>query len=89
MRVADLDEIISVDSKIQSLMNDLQTLYTKRQDLCEQEKTIKNPASQKRKSSKRPLTVRLASISKAIIDDIDLTLPEPSQPSRRHRLFGQ
>lgn len=89
MRVSDLNDIIDVDYKIQSLMSDLQELYSKRLSLSEQNRVVKKEVSPKKKTTRRSRITKLSSIDTAIIQNIDLSLTDLLQPNKKHSIFSR
>ena len=81
MRVSELNEIVTIDKSIQSLLSDLQDLYMKRQSIVE----VDTPP--KSKSTRRAKSTKATSLSSLDFDDFDLSLGTSLLPKRRN-LFG-
>lgn len=79
MRVSELNEMVTIDTTIQSLLRDLQDLYAKRQQIVETGTTTST--SRRTKAPKKP------TVNSLDFDEFDLTLTKSLLPKRRH-IFG-
>ena len=81
MRVSELNEIVTIDKSIQSLLSDLQDLYMKRKSIVEVDAPLQS------KSTRRAKSTKATSLSSLDFDDFDLSLGTSLLPKRRN-LFG-